>query len=166
MPAKKLDLGSYRTGTGKTQTNHSKYKSYLENDTEEQKASSPKKTDKAAVSEKTAENPSKRINMAFSQRNYSYIYEKTEAAGLTIAYFVSGLIKNTEAADVEGFLNAQPVRVTREHVSRRRGMPAKRINIRFDGEAYSKMTGSSERLGITLTQYVNSVLSLAQEKNY
>lgn len=188
MSAKKLDLGSYKTGTRQTQAKHNKYTSYLENDAEEaaspaeevisaaeEVTSAPAREKKSAASEserkvKAAENahspaPSdklpKRINMAFSERNYNYIHEQTDVLGLTAAYFVSELIKNTAEADVEKFLDEQPVRVTKDFIRRRKGMPAKRINIRFDGGAYSKMTGSSDKLGITLTQYVNTVISLA-----
>ena len=160
MSAKKLDLGSYKTGLRQTQAKHNKYTSYLENDAEEvtsaaeEVASAPVREKKSAASEserkvKAAENahspaPSdklpKRINMAFSERNYNYIHEQTDVLGLTAAYFVSELIKNTAEADVEKFLDEQPVRVTKDFIRRRKGMPAKRINIRFDGGAYSKMT--------------------------
>ena len=174
MSAKKLDLGSYKTGTKQTQPKHSKYSSFLENDAESGSslpinnqpvaASSEKPEKKASPSSARKADSAKRINMAFYGNNYISIQEKTDASGLTAAYFISELVKSTNEAEVEKFINAQPVRITKEHVSRRRGMPAKRINIRFDAGAYSKMKTASERLGITITQYVNSVISLADEK--
>lgn len=171
MASKKIDLGQYKTGTAKVQYTHDKYTSYLENEavvgTEEAKqnpaasneAVSEKETP-AKAGESASENASKRINMAFSQRNYSCIQEETDRLGLTAGYFVSELIKKTDDCDVEKYLDAQPVRMTKNFVHRKKGMPAKRINLRFDGETYSKMNSSAEKLGLTLTQYVNSVINI------
>lgn len=176
MASKKLDLGQYKTSTAKVQHTHDKYTSYLENDAVNTETAADKNQpvskepiienkEPAKAEENAAEDISKRINMAFSQQNYGFIQEMTDRLGLTAGYFVSELIKKTDDCDVEKYLNAQPVRMTKNFVHRRKGMPAKRINLRFDGETYSKMNSSSEKLGLTLTQYVNSVLNIFYSEN-
>ncbi len=176
MASKKLDLGQYKTSTAKVQHTHDKYTSYLENDAVNTETAAEKNQpvskepiignkEPAKAVENAAEDISKRINMAFSQQNYGFIQEMTDRLGLTAGYFVSELIKKTDDCDVEKYLNAQPVRMTKNFVHRRKGMPAKRINLRFDGETYSKMNSSSEKLGLTLTQYVNSVLNIFYSEN-
>lgn len=176
MASKKLDLGQYKTSTVKVQHTHDKYTSYLENDAVNTETAAEKNQpvskepiieNKGTVKagENAVENISKRINMAFSQQNYGFIQEMTDRLGLTAGYFVSELIKKTDDGDVEKYLDAQPVRMTKNFVHRRKGMPAKRINLRFDGETYAKMNSSSEKLGLTLTQYVNSVLNIFYSEN-
>lgn len=176
MASKKLDLGQYKTSTAKVQHTHDKYTSYLENDAVNTETAAEKNQpvskepiignkEPVKAEENAAEDISKRINMAFSQQNYGFIQEMTDRLGLTAGYFVSELIKKTDDCDVEKYLNAQPVRMTKNFVHRRKGMPAKRINLRFDGETYSKMNSSSEKLGLTLTQYVNSVLNIFYSEN-
>lgn len=176
MASKKLDLGQYKTSTAKVQHTHDKYTSYLENDAVNTETAAEKNQpvskepiignkEPVKAEENAAEDTSKRINMAFSQQNYGFIQEMTDRLGLTAGYFVSELIKKTDDCDVEKYLNAQPVRMTKNFVHRRKGMPAKRINLRFDGETYSKMNSSSEKLGLTLTQYVNSVLNIFYSEN-
>lgn len=176
MASKKLDLGQYKTSTAKVQHTHDKYTSYLENDAVNTETAAEKNQpvskepiienkEPVKAEENAAEEISKRINMAFSQQNYGFIQEMTDRLGLTAGYFVSELIKKTDDCDVEKYLNAQPVRMTKNFVHRRKGMPAKRINLRFDGETYSKMNSSSEKLGLTLTQYVNSVLNIFYSEN-
>lgn len=176
MASKKLDLGQYKTSTVKVQHTHDKYTSYLENDAVNTETAAEKNQpvfkepiienkEPVKAEENAAEDISKRINMAFSQQNYGFIQEMTDRLGLTAGYFVSELIKKTDDCDVEKYLNAQPVRMTKNFVHRRKGMPAKRINLRFDGETYSKMNSSSEKLGLTLTQYVNSVLNIFYSEN-
>lgn len=176
MASKKLDLGQYKTSTAKVQHTHDKYTSYLENDAVNTETAAEKNQpvskepiignkEPVKAEENAAEDISKRINMAFSQQNYGFIQEMTDRLGLTAGYFVSELIKKTDDCNVEKYLNAQPVRMTKNFVHRRKGMPAKRINLRFDGETYSKMNSSSEKLGLTLTQYVNSVLNIFYSEN-
>lgn len=176
MASKKLDLGQYKTSAAKVQHTHDKYTSYLENDAVNTETAAEKNQpvskepiigneESVKAGENAAEDISKRINMAFSQQNYGFIQEMTDRLGLTAGYFVSELIKKTDDCDVEKYLNAQPVRMTKNFVHRRKGMPAKRINLRFDGETYSKMNSSSEKLGLTLTQYVNSVLNIFYSEN-
>ena len=176
MASKKLDLGQYKISTAKVQHTHDKYTSYLENDAVNTETAAEKNQpvskepiienkEPVKAEENAAEDISKRINMAFSQQNYGFIQEMTDRLGLTAGYFVSELIKKTDDCDVEKYLNAQPVRMTKNFVHRRKGMPAKRINLRFDGETYSKMNSSSEKLGLTLTQYVNSVLNIFYSEN-
>lgn len=176
MASKKLDLAQYKTSIAKVQHTYGKYTSYLENDAaksnEVSEQSKPvskepivEKQEPVKAGETSAEDISKRINMAFSQQNYGFIHEMTDRLGLTAGYFVSELIKKTDDGDVEKYLDAQPVRMTKNFVHRRKGMPAKRINLRFDGDTYSKMNSSSEKLGLTLTQYVNAVLNIFYSEN-
>lgn len=155
--AKKLNLDAYMTDTPKTQVVHNKYTRYLQNEmsvphTEEQHNSS--------------DAPSKRINMAFSDKNYEIIMEETMRLGITCVYMVNTLVCAMEEEDVEKYLSSLPIRRSKDNIPRRKGYPQKRINLKFSPKAYAAAQKGAELSNQTITQYVNTVIEVyALEKH-
>lgn len=109
---------------------------------------------------------SKRINMAFSNENYELIMSETERLGITCVYMINTLARIVEEEDIEAYISSQVIRRSRNNVMRRKGSPAKRINIRFSPEIYDRISRGAVRYDQTITQYVNTIIEVyAQDKH-
>lgn len=158
--AKKLDLGAYMTGTPQTQHTHSKYTRYFENEGGELPEITPPEPVTEAAGESVPEQKDKRINMAFSDKNYSVIMEETERLGITCVYMINTLVTVMERTDVEEYLSRLPIRRTKDNIPRRKGSPMKRINLKFTSAAYTAASAGAEATNMTITQYVNTVIEV------
>ena len=120
-------------------------------------------SDSAASSETPA---SKRINMAFSDANYRLISEESERLSVSFVYFINSLIGIVDEKDIAGYIGAMTIRRTKENISRRKGKPAKRINLKFSPELHSKLSRGAECYNMTITQYMNTIIEVyAQNAN-
>lgn len=142
--AKSFDLASM--STTQTQNKHNKYARYLE---EELSTPAQEKTDEV-----------KRINMAFTGANHKMIHEESERLGISMAYLVNALVRIVETEDVNAYIDSLPIKPNKNHVARRKGSPAKRINIALDSDTYTKIEKGSDKYEMTLTQYLNIIITV------
>ena len=109
--------------------------------------------------------PSKRINMAFSDSNYRIISEESERLSVSFVYFINSLIRIVDEKDIAKYINAMPIRRTKDNISRRKGKPAKRINLKFSPELHDSLSRGAASYNMTITQYMNTVIEVyAQDK--
>lgn len=167
--AKKFDLDTYKSGTTQTQHTHNKYTRYLENELLSAQASEGHEgtvPEEENGSGAVVPAESKRINMAFTNENYQAILDETERLAVTCVYFINTLVSVVEEGDIEAYINALPIPRSKNNVMRRKGSPAKRINLRFSPEVYEKISAGAQRYGQTITQYVNTVVEVyVQDKH-
>lgn len=184
MAAKKFDLGAYSSDTSKTQTKHKKYSAFIENETED--APAPEKAEEAKkaiadnadtsdnivsakpVSDETTseDGASKRINMAFTDENYALIAGESERLAVSLVHFISSVIGMTDEKDIDSYISAMTIPRTKDFVARRRGNPAKRINLKFSPQLHSRLSRGAEAHNMTITQYLNTVIEVyAQNKH-
>lgn len=144
--SKKLDLSSFENNENisSTQVKHNKYAQYLEKELT--------KTSKT-VSE------AKRISMAFTDNNYEFIIDETSKLGINCAFFLNSLIRIMDINKVDKYVESQPLRKGNNAI-KRKGHPAKRINLKFPLDTYKKMADGAERNGTTLTQYLNMIVEV------
>ena len=144
--SKKLDLSSFENNENisSTQVKHNKYAQYLEKELT--------KTSKT-VSE------AKRISMAFTDNNYEFIIAETSKLGINCAFFLNSLIRIMDTNEVDKYVESQPLRKGNNAI-KRKGHPAKRINLKFPLDTYQKMADGAERNGTTLTQYLNMIVEV------
>lgn len=172
MAAKKFDLGAYSSDTSKTQAKHKKYSAFIENETEDapapQKAEEAKKavadnivSAKPASDEATSEDgASKRINMAFTDENYALIAGESERLAVSLVHFISSVIGMTDEKDIDSYISAMAIPRTKDFVARRRGNPAKRINLKFSPQLHSRLSRGADAHNMTITQYLNTVIEV------
>lgn len=165
MAPKKFDLGAYSSDTSKTQAKHKKYSAFIENETSgspsETAKITPAKTESAPLSA-----PSKRINMAFTDENYALIAGESERLSVSLVHFISSVIGITDEKDINSYISSMAIPRTKDFVARRRGNPAKRINLKFTPELHSTLCRGAERHNMTVTQYLNTVIEVyAQDKH-
>ncbi len=141
--SKKLDLSSFENNENiiSTQVKHNKYAQYLE---------------KGLT--KTASEV-KRISMAFTDNNYEFIIAETSKLGINCAFFLNSLIRIMDTNEVDKYVESQPLRKGNNAI-KRKGHPAKRINLKFPLDTYQKMADGAERNGTTLTQYLNMIVEV------
>ena len=167
--AKKLNLDAYISDTSKTQSIHNKYTRYFENEEfnpETLPKKNPENTSPAARDNLSLTVESKRINMAFSNENYELILSETERLGITCVYMINTLAQIIEEKDIDDYINSQLIRKSKNNVMRRKGCPAKRINLRFSPEVYEKINEGARRYDQTITQYVNTIIEVyTQDKH-
>ena len=144
--SKKLDLSSFENNENisSTQVKHNKYAQYLEKELT-----------------KTSKNVSevKRISMAFTDNNYEFIIDETSKLGINCAFFLNSLIRIMDVNEVDKYVESQPLRKGNNAI-KRKGHPAKRINLKFPLDTYKKMADGAERNGTTLTQYLNMIVEV------
>lgn len=162
MAAKKFDLGAYSSDTSKTQAKHKKYSAFIENETEDTPA-----PEKAVSDEATSEDgASKRINMAFTDENYALIAGESERLAVSLVHFISSVIGMTDEKDIDSYISSMAIPRTKDFVARRRGNPAKRINLKFSPQLHSRLSRGAEAHNMTITQYLNTVIEVyAQDKH-
>lgn len=102
----------------------------------------------------------KRINMAFSDANYRLISEESERLSVSFVYFINSLIRIVDENDIGRHISSMPIRRTKDNISRRRGKPAKRINLKFSPELHSKLSRGAESYNMTITQYMNTIIEV------
>ena len=61
--------------------------------------------------------------------------------------------------EVDKYVESQPLRKGNNAI-KRKGHPAKRINLKFPLDTYQKMADGAERNGTTLTQYLNMIVEV------
>ena len=150
--AKKFDLKALSTTKTPVpeQEKQSKYSRYLE------------KEISTSVQEKSGE--AKRINMAFTSVNYEMIQEESQRLGISMQYLINALVRIVDPKDVNAYVDSLPIKPNKNHVSRRKGSPSKRINFGIDKDTYEIIEKGSEKYEMTLTQYLNIVIGVyAQE---
>ena len=152
MAGKKIDLSSYKNiDTEKTQVKHNKYTRFIENEV-------------AAAPESEADKL-KRMNMAFTDNNYTLIQSEANRLGINMAYFINAVIRAVPDDDVDKYLDALPIRPSKNHVPRRKGNPAKRLNFKIEDDAHVKITAGAEKHNETLTQYANTIIEVYAQAN-
>lgn len=161
--AKKLNLDAYKTDTSKAQPSHNKYSRFFEN---EGLSVNDVKPASESVSESSAAQ-SKRINMAFFDPNYELIQNETARLGITCVYMINTLVQIVEESDIDDYIKSQTIRRTKNSVLRRKGNPAKRINLRFSPAVYERISCGAQKYDQTITQYVNTIVEVyaAHERN-
>lgn len=181
MAAKKFDLGAYSSDTSKTQAKHNKYSAFIENETEDAPAHEKAEESKKAVAD-TSDNiisakpvsdenisedgASKRINMAFTDENYALIAGESERLAVSLVHFISSVIGMTDEKDIDSYISAMAIPRTKDFVARRRGNPAKRINLKFSPRLHSRLSRGADAHNMTITQYLNTVIEVyAQDKH-
>jgi len=102
----------------------------------------------------------KRINMAFTDPNYEMILEYSERYQVTMAHLINVMARVTKDEDIEDYITSLPIKPTKNHVRRKKGARSKRINIYFENDVYEKIEKGAEKHNMTLTQYLNIVLSV------
>lgn len=102
----------------------------------------------------------KRINMAFSDANYQLISQESERLSVSFVYFINSLIRIVDENDISRHISSMPIRRTKDNISRRRGKPAKRINLKFSPELHSKLSRGAESYNMTITQYMNTIIEV------
>ncbi len=143
--SKKLDLSSFESkeDTSSTQVKHNKYAQYLEKE----------------LAKTSAVSEVKRISMAFTDNNYEFIIDETSKLGINCTYFLNSLIRIMDVNEVDKYVESQPLRKGNNAI-KRKGHPAKRINLKFPLDTYQKMADGAERNGTTLTQYLNMIIEV------
>ena len=101
----------------------------------------------------------KRINMAFTDNNYRFIQDETSRLGINCAHLLNSLIRIIETDEIDRYVASQPLRKGNNAI-RRKGHPAKRINLKFPMDTYQKLSTGAERNGTTLTQYLNMIIEV------
>lgn len=145
--AKKLDLSSYKKAdTSKTQSKHNKYTTFLQNE--------------MANAEPLVKEEIKRFNMAFTDENYAVIQEEANKLGINLYSFIGALINIVPDEDIDEYIDSLPIKRTKDNVARRKGNPAKRINLKFSEAQHKKISARAERYNQTITQYVNVVIEV------
>lgn len=102
----------------------------------------------------------KRINMAFSDANYKLISEESERLSVSFVYFINSLIRIADEEAVSRHIGAMTIRRSKDNISRRKGKPAKRINLKFEPELHSKLCRGAESFNMTVTQYMNTIIEV------
>ena len=102
----------------------------------------------------------KRINMAFSDANYKLISEESERLSVSFVYFINSLIRIADEEAVSRHIGAMTIRRSKDNISRRKGKPAKRINLKFEPEQHSKLCRGAESFNMTVTQYMNTIIEV------
>lgn len=184
MAGKKFDLGSYKTDTSKTQAKHNKYSAFIENETaaesttpavkkeDMKKLAAPRSRKAAALVSQLPAEPiaepivSKRINMAFSDMNYEFLSTECDRLSVSFVYLINSLIRMTEDKDIESYVSSMKICRSKEHVMRRRGRPAKRINLKFDGELHDRLNRGAMHYNMTMTQYMNTIIEVYAQNRH
>ena len=150
MAKQKLDLFTQFTdeSTEKAQAKHKKYTYLLEQAVTEDSKEPIESTE------------FKRINMAFSDRNYELIQSETNRMGINYAFFINTLIRIIEKKDIDAYIDSMVIKRTKYNVGRRKGNPAKRINLKFNMDNYQKLQSGAEQYNQTLTQYMNIIIEV------
>lgn len=165
---------SENTGTEEQSSKKSSSKCSSSGNTPKKKASSsqkapvtPKGTEpitEASLPDTHAPTPetltAKRINMAFSDANYKLISEESERLSVSIVYFVNSLIELTDENKIARYIDSMVIKRSKDNVSRRRGKPAKRINLKFEPKHHSKLSAGAEGCNMTVTQYMNTIVEV------
>ena len=102
----------------------------------------------------------KRINMAFTDANYKLISEESERLSVSFVYFINSLIRIADEEAVSRHIGAMAIRRSKDNVSRRKGKPAKRINLKFEPELHGKLCRGAESFNMTVTQYMNTIIEV------
>lgn len=166
MAGKKFDLGEYNIDTSKTQAKHNKYSAFIENETEKPEPISAAGENKKAVVTAYDAQQAKRINMAFTDENYALIAGESERLAVSFVYFISSLIRIVDESDINSHIKAMTIPRSKDNVSRRRGNPAKRINLKFSPELHEILCRGAESHNMTITQYMNTIIEVyAQDKH-
>ena len=151
--SRNLDLSSYvdesNLGATTAYVKHNKYTQYLES--ELAKPSSKRTAEEAQEC--------KRISMAFTDNNYQFILDETSQLGINCAHFLNSLIRIMDTDEVDKYVESQPLRKGNNAI-KRKGHPAKRINLKFPMDSYQKMASGAKRTGTTLTQYLNMIIEV------
>jgi len=144
--SKKFDLSSFESNEdiSQTQAKHNKYAQYLENEL-------------AKPAQKISE--CKRISMAFTDNNYEFIFDETSRLGINCAHFLNSLIRIMDVEEIDKYVESQPLRKG-NNAMKRKGHPAKRINLKFPMDTYKKMFDGAEKNGTTMTQYLNMIIEV------
>lgn len=106
----------------------------------------------------------KRINMAFSDANYRLISEESERLSVSFVYFINSLIRIVDEKDIGRHIGAMTIRRSKDNISRRKGKPAKRINLKFSPELHSKLSRGAECYNMTITQYMNTIIEVYAQR--
>lgn len=100
----------------------------------------------------------KKINMAFTDIVYNTIKAESERLGVTAAYYINTVIRQSDSESVQTYYEQKPVKVSKDCIPRKKGQAAKRIFIKLDADVYGIIVAGAEKYNQTLTQYVNLVL--------
>lgn len=153
---KKFDLDEFNSDTSKTQAKHRKYSGYIEK--VEEAVTAPVQIKEGEIV--------KRINMAFTDENYETVQGEANRLGINLAFFLNTLVRIVDESDIDSYIESQPIKRTKDNVARRKGNPAKRINLKFHEDTHQKLKDGAEKYNQTLTQYMNVIVEVyAQDKN-
>lgn len=148
MPKKSIDLSSYTKCNATHQ--HSKYSAFIQLE-HTQEYCGPSKA--------------KSINMAFSERNYSFIMAETSRLAINCAYFLNHIISSINTEELKSYADSQPLRKG-NHAPRKKGCPMKRIYIKFSAQNYKILSDCSALLNITITTAVNMIIEIYAQNNF
>lgn len=102
----------------------------------------------------------KRINMAFTDANYKLISEESERLSVSFVYFINSLIRIVDEKDISRYIESMTIRRSKDNISRRKGKPAKRINLKFSPELHSMLSRGAASCNMTITQYMNTIIEV------
>lgn len=80
--------------------------------------------------------------MAFTDENYALIAGESERLAVSLVHFISSVIGMTDEKDIDSYISAMAIPRTKDFVARRRGNPAKRINLKFSLSSTADFPGS------------------------
>ncbi len=148
------EIDSFKSrSTNNTQDKPKKYLTYIEKEV-------------ANPSVSVSSKDYKRINMAFTDNNYATIQSETNRMGINLTFFVNTLVRIIDKADIDKYIEAQPIKRTKDNVARRKGNPAKRINLKFPMDTYEKIVAGAEQYNQTITQYMNIIVEVYAQDMY
>ena len=151
--AKSLNLDEFEEDVKKTQGKHNKYTRFME-----EAINNPEP--------KESKDTSKRINMAFTDENYEALQSEANRFGVNMAFYVNTLVRIVEEADIEAYIESQPIKRTKNNVARRKGNPAKRINLKFHEDTHKKLKQGAEKYNQTITQYMNVIIEVYEQDKH
>lgn len=108
---------------------------------------------------KTNQPEQKRINMAFTDKNYKYILKQTRLIGVNYTHFINSIIVLTNPEELNFYVQSQPLRKG-NNATRKNGHRMKRINLNFRPEAYRIIYEGAKNTGTTITQFTNMIVEL------
>lgn len=160
MAKKKLDLSGMYANTVQTQDTHKINTTQIHdgNENQHEKYAAYRRAEAVIEKNSVESETSKKINMAFTDSVYATIKDEAEKLGITVAYYINSMIRNSDPEHIRAWYDQLPIKPSKDFVPRRKGQASKRIYVKFDMDVYDKIVDGSDMYHQTLTQYVNMIL--------